>query len=429
MSSLWPWAYGTSVNDWTGLRARPSSHTFVLYSEPMDLQLGQVGSRYTAATPLPNDVVARFAGGSKDMALYGLKIDVVRRLPNGDEESVPLSEVYIHHILFQMGTNASADDISFYSVIGADGRTPHPSFEPPFRWVLKQPREWVADVHLIRMPVTAYQPSRLHMCPCTPENLQVGRVSDPLVNASLAAGEGYPGGVACCKDGMSLLNTSEACAHGSCASIDTSRTERVYAKIAVEYGDALSSERPVLDQRDCGVLTPYLSDSELGHYNTNFNVPKCAAGTPTAECIYTHEFVGPLCGATPRNLGVAGGPAGDDVTRMRPPTQMVDIAAATPHLHTYAISSTLIDAISNRTLCTISKAAGTLQYGTGTEPGNERGYITGIAGCVWSGADAPQFAWNHPFRTIAVYNASHDVYGAMNNWLIDAAAVYVSGSA
>ena len=53
-----------------------------------------------APAPFPPEIVARYNGSA--MAIVGWEIDQVRRLPNGEDVSVPISASYNHHYVAQM---------------------------------------------------------------------------------------------------------------------------------------------------------------------------------------------------------------------------------------------------------------------------------------------------------------------------------------
>ena len=91
---------------------------------------------------------------------------------------------------------------------------------------------------------------------------------------------------------------------------------------------------------------------------------------------------------------------------------------AKPHVHTGAISATLQDAVTNETLCTVSRENGGLASGTSDRLGDEAGYLVGIRICTWSAETAPRYAIGHPLRAITVYDASEQQYGVMAQWLL-----------
>ena len=106
---------------------------------------------------------------------------------------------------------------------------------------------------------------------------------------------------------------------------------------------------------------------------------------------------------------------------MRHPTHSVPdrvrLFSAMPHVHLHAIHIELIDAVTDETLCLMTRDNGGIRYGTGREAGNEEGYIVGLGMCTWSVEGVPEYRNDHPFRLIAAYNASEPRTGVMAQWI------------
>jgi hypothetical protein len=81
-----------------------------------------------------------------------------------------------------------------------------------------------------------------------------------------------------------------------------------------------------------------------------------------------------------------------------------------------AIWIQLQDAVTSEVLCTLSRDNGGLIYGTGSEVGNEAGFLVGLERCSWTADTAPTFARDHPMRLIAAYNSSAERFGVMAQW-------------
>ena len=127
----------------------------------------------------------------------------------------------------------------------------------------------------------------------------------------------------------------------------------------------------------------------------------------TQACIHVAQTVQPLDG---------------DHVHPNGTSQLIDLAFAAPHVHVSAISLELQDALTNKTICKVSRApGGGVLYGTGKSAGDELNYLTGLRPCTWSAVDAPRFMRSHPMRTIATYNATERQGGVMALWLMDAA--------
>lgn len=151
-----------------------------------------------------------------------------------------------------------------------------------------------------------------------------------------------------------------------------------------------------------------------GNENIEHDVTPCAPGTPPEECVWSAETVQPLAhyGRWPWS-----NPKGSD---------LVNLVFAAPHLHWAGNSLQLIDDETNETVCEVHRtpdnSAG-IMYGTGNEPGNENGYMTGLKPCTWSGMTARRYRRDHKFRTRTVYNATSYHTGVMSLWLMEVSAV------
>ena len=66
--------------------------------------------------PLPEDVIARYADGSKSMAVTGFDVEVVRKTSDGAETKVGLKDHYLHHYIFHGSDFNPGEDF------GAQGR-------------------------------------------------------------------------------------------------------------------------------------------------------------------------------------------------------------------------------------------------------------------------------------------------------------------
>ena len=96
----------------------------------------------------------------------------------------------------------------------------------------------------------------------------------------------------------------------------------------------------------------------------------------------------------------------------------VELAYALPHVHEGGLSIELQDAVTNKTLVYASVDNGGIVEGSGDDAGNERGFVVGFREIVWTPDDAPVFAYGHPMRIIAYYNATSYITGAMARVLL-----------
>ena len=76
---------------------------FEVVSDPITTRYSQVWWKEFDPTPLPPEVVRRYAG--RGMAVVGFEVDQVRVLAGGAEVRVPINAAYNHHVP-SCGTNA-----------------------------------------------------------------------------------------------------------------------------------------------------------------------------------------------------------------------------------------------------------------------------------------------------------------------------------
>jgi len=445
----------------------PSS--FVVYSEPVKLRYAQVHNKMQSLMRLPEEVVARYADGSKNMALTGFDLDIVRIAQDGTETKVKLDDHYLHHYILYMGRDESmrkvvdvarqdkmvarmlsgchgmtgmglkhvqaalrtqglSKDLKvFGSAAGAEYRDNPQRFEAPFRVVFERPEVWTPTLHVINIQGYAgtlpYSP--LLECPCTPQRkISVanhtidGKAPDPPIHCSAEfAATGNPscslatyvGGWRCCEHEVFLVDTDKECGDPQCSE---KPIDDVVVKFTFYYEDATPSTRDLESAACCDV-----TGVSQGTENIEYDVPQCAPGTKPAECVHVVESVQPLGFYKGSKRSVGDNHAGSD---------LVDLAFAAPHLHVAGLSIALIDDITNQTLCEVHATpdnTGGIAYGHGSEPGNEKGYMVGLSTCRWGGKAAQRFRRDHPMRTRAVYNSTMSHTGVMSLWLMSVSPV------
>jgi hypothetical protein len=419
----------------------PFASEFTLYSPPVDLRYGEVYSTdfsffYSPdhnLLPLPEDVVARYADGSRRMAIRSYRADLVRKLDGGSEERVPLNQAYVHHAKWLLGSLPDMLSMLDYNVqksapgIGPDYRGTDDSLHAPFRRVHQHPPQvWMPIMHIIntRKPMVQWDGSLspLTQCPCAPERVidvvngtVDGEPPDPEFYECLPelAAQGNPsctlstlreaGGSRCCRNGMSLLDPSAECTTPLCTEYPR---ERFFMKVVVEYEDESASTRNAV----------LVGHTPACGSNTEYYVPQCEPSTKASECVMEVSSVSPFF---VRSNVTSFYDGRDNVA-----FETMAMAAAVPHLHSTAISLELQDAETNVTLCMASKANGGVRYGTGGEVGNERSYLVGMSWCKFDNDTAPLIRNGQPLRTIAVYNASKTSRAVMAGW-----ALYVASHA
>lgn len=410
---------------------------------------------------LPQDVIARYASGEKVMAIKGFTLDVVRKAADGSETQVKLNDHYLHHYVLYFGglqdmqkladaakkdkhvnhmlTSCHAmngmglrmvksylaavggDDfngVSFGSAAGAEYRHNPQEFQPPYRLLLHKPEVWLPTFHVISTKGDNHTVSPLLECPCTPQRkidpeagTIDGRRPDPPFGCSAGFAKTgnpscslktYRGGWRCCEHQMFLIDTDKECRLPGCAD---KPTDTVFMKFTFEYEDATRETREVEKSPCCDTTGDQYHFGNLEH-----DVPACPAGTPVDQCIFVSESV--------QTIGVHRSPLFP--SDVHSASDLLDIVQAEPHLHLAGISLELIDHETNETVCEVHRTddwKGGIMYGTGDEPGNEKGYLVGLTPCTWGGQSPRRFRRDHLFRSRSVYNATYTHTGVMSLWI------------
>jgi hypothetical protein len=223
-----------------------SRGSFTVYSRPVTLKYGEVfnyhdddDARY-GRMALPPEVVSRYADASlRQMAVSGFELDFVRRYANGTEASVPLYELYNHHLYVQF----NGPDGGRVHTFGAsfEMRNTRFAYDAPYRRLVPQPTTWYPFMHLINTrnrarpfdQFAAHPASPLVQCPCTPqrrinpdnrtivtssgsidETPQFGDCPPWLASNPACSLSTYVGGVRCCsRNSIFVVDTDVECAH------------------------------------------------------------------------------------------------------------------------------------------------------------------------------------------------------------------------
>eukprot|EP00930_Biecheleria_cincta_P076772 TRINITY_DN63992_c0_g1_i1.p1 TRINITY_DN63992_c0_g1~~TRINITY_DN63992_c0_g1_i1.p1 ORF type:complete len:505 (+),score=62.83 TRINITY_DN63992_c0_g1_i1:39-1517(+) len=447
---------------------------FTVVSQPIELRYGEVYNRLHSEGPwtdhlLPRDVIQRYADGKKQMAITGFTLDMIRRLPDGSESRVKLSDHYLHHYILYFGREtaiqhlvqraindphlnhmltgchgmrgmglrahnnhlraagaspADIEGVGFGSAAGAEYRHNEQRFEAPFRLIVAKPEVWLPTFHIINTKDDARTVSPLLECPCTPQRMIDpaagtidGKRPDPHFGCSenfAATGNAacnlstYKGGWRCCEHDMFLVDTSKECRFPDCRE---KTKDKVFMQFTFSYEDATPETRNL----EPGACCDTTSDGQ-GFGNIEHDVPACPKGTPVDECLYVTESVQP----------VAYFYSDSDPQATYGASDLVDLVFASPHLHWAGISIELIDDATNKTLCEVHRSddgKGGVLYGNSSEAGNENGYLVGLTTCIWGPAEAPRFKRSHLLRARSVYNATEYHTGVMSLWLTNVAAV------
>mmetsp|Transcript_58584 Transcript_58584/g.128660 ORF Transcript_58584/g.128660 Transcript_58584/m.128660 type:complete len:479 (-) Transcript_58584:25-1461(-) len=440
---------------------------FTVVSEPIRLRYGQVHNRMMNAARLPEDVIARYADGSKQFAVSGFDVDMVRIDENGKETKVLLDDHYLHHYILYLGRTDVMDELTrtvhedehmarmltgchgmthmgaemfndrlrrnsdkygdglkvFGSAAGAEYRANPQRFDQPFRMLLTKPEVWSPIFHIIN--TNKHQTSKLPYsplleCPCTPQRkIDVknhtidGKPPYPPIGCSkefAATGNPscqlstYVGGWRCCEDGVFVIDTDKECSDPQCSE---EKEDVVYMKFTFYYEDAEPHARDLEGAACCDVTSVVQGDE-----NIEYDIPKCPAGTPKEKCVHVAESVQPLAYYDTHPVSPSSDYKGSD---------LVDLAFAAPHLHLAGQSIQLIDDKTGEVMCEVhssSNNTGGIMYGNGTTAGNENGYLVGLSTCSWSGNTTRRYRRDHPFRSRAVYDATRGHTGVMSLWLM-----------
>jgi hypothetical protein len=299
--------------------------------------------------------------------------------------------------------------------------------------IMHQPQVWAPILHIINTNASqAAHPQeqaydKLIECPCTPQrkidvahNTIDGAPPKPSIHCSeefLKSHPGNPscnistyiGGWRCCEHGVFLMDTDKECTSPTCSE---KIPDEVYVKLTFYYKDAKPTSRNIESSACCDVTSVV-----QGTYNKEYDILPCPPGTPAAECLDVAETVQPV---------------GRFATHWSSPnsqykaSDLVDLVFAAPHMHTAGLALELYDNVTGELIAEVHRnedgSAG-VTYGTGNEPGNEKGYLIGLKTFSWSGDTALRFRRDHPLRARATYNASELHTGVMSLWLMSVSPV------
>lgn len=428
-------------------------HTYVAYSKPIRLRPAEVHNRVDEPVALPPELARRLANSSVTVSSFA--VDVVEVLHGGRERSAPLYDAYNHHFIVFFGTeaglwrlynsSANLDPIGgacvkpahahhalgtnghlahkrgfaqFGGASGAEFRNNPHDIPKPYGFLLSGVTHMAAVLHLIGMRGVeghslAHAP--LLECPCTPQrhvDPAAGTIggclprppfhcTDQLVrqrNGGCSL-QGYTGGYRCCEHGAFLVDTD---AH------DVER--RPAATYRLKFSLTFRAHEPARDvplhaTSCCDVTEPV---QRAGHGflggNVEYDIPRCAEGTPPDACVHVATNVQPL-----------------DLAEKEDADELVELVHAAGHLHHGGIALELVDELTGQLVC-----RATPTYGASAAAGDEDGFLVGIQPCVWGPPPLPpppRFKRSHPMRTIAYYNSSRPHTGVMSLWLMSAAVV------
>ncbi|CAE7417027.1 unnamed protein product [Symbiodinium sp. CCMP2456] len=436
--------------------------SFTVFSDPIFLRQGEVHNRYVFPKKLPDEIVQKFAG--KTMHLKSVDLDIVLvNNKTGEKVPAPLYMTYNHHHALLLGPtdglmklyNKSKDkdpldphalpdhtakhrgcamkrksfeallaaalpesqrrDISvFGGASGAEYRGTSNRLAGPYTYDVKNPESFMVLMHFINSHGVP-EDQKLWECPCTSRskiNVTNGTIdgkkpiafqcSQQLLDqentgCSLAT---YEGGYRCCEHGVFLTKELPG---------PDSPVDQIETKFTFEYYEPDAPEtkvaRPTNQPSCCDATAGYLYNSSSQFANLEYDVPKCADGTPPDQCVHVIESV--------EYFDADGQHHSED--------EEFELVHAWGHQHVAGLGLELYRVSTNELLCQSRP-----KYGTGVQAGDERGFVVGIPPCVWGPpplSPPPKIRRFEHLRTVARYNASEKHHGVMSLWLLTSASL------
>lgn len=197
--------------------------------------------------------------------------------------------------------------------------------------------------------------------------------------------EWYTGGYRCCENNASVIEPE---ARGGPA-------DTVYAKFSFKVDDVTPKTKTVIfNQQDC-----------TGS-NAEYGIPACDH-TTGEDCVHTVTLEQEILHTSLQEPGV-----------LPMPWAKVEILTARGHQHVGGLGMEMYNAQTNELLC-----ASRPTMGTGTEAGNEEGFVVGIPPCVFGhdeGMQAPPtLGRKDKVRLVSRYNSSGGGHlGVMCLWFM-----------
>lgn len=225
--------------------------------------------------------------------------------------------------------------------------------------------------------------------------------------------ETYGGGMICCHHGIFLLDAEQEI---------PAPTFRFWMKYRFYYEDpqnatatnTVASLYPGLDYQNAFFM---FRETEVAH--GEYDVPKCAAGTPPEECVHTvvgHFQVKDAMHKCTGRADVWCSPV-NVPNKTYPQSDHVAFVHISPHCHGPAcISMQMINADTNETICYTEP-----HYGKTDRAVDEAGYAAGIPPCIWGTAEEglpppPVVSLDTNITVIKKANSTAKHYGVMGHW-------------
>jgi len=206
----------------------------------------------------------------------------------------------------------------------------------------------------------------------------------------------YQGGYRCCEHGVFLTESVPG---------PNVPADEFNAKFTFNYYDELPGARSVSKPSCCDA-----TGNMTHHGNLEYDVPKCAAGTPPEFCEHMVTTVQPFDRPSHHF---------HNASHKVDPNEILELVHAWGHQHVGALGMELYNEQTGQLLCRTKPL-----YGRGNVAGDEAGFLVGIPPCVWGPPPLPpppRIRRGDLLRTVARYNSTVPRHGVMSLWLMDAA--------
>ncbi|KAH7492537.1 hypothetical protein PRIC1_002012 [Phytophthora ramorum] len=382
---------------------KPETQRFTALTPPLALSQGEVTNTFHRL-PIPKGPIAvhRFAA------------EVVERDANGDVVPVPTFDAYLHHHVFgsthkqydamksrwaPMKPKNFSRSVAFGAGTECRG-TPQEFYFPYAFMTVEGEDEWMANVHIINTRKLA--PERAHRClecPCTSEDkFTVDTVNgihfrNGSCNAQLrfedntvCAAETYHGGLRCCENAEFCLEQEEL-------EVAAASDATYHLRYSLDYAEIVPENRPLYLAACCDAS----GDLEnMG--NIEYDVPVCDPDTHPG-CVHTLS--------TRQRLDNGSIPLFSYRQHPSEPEREVELVYAVGHQHRGGLGIQLYDDATGDLLC-----ASVPEYGSGSEAGNEDGYVVAMSTCTF---DPPRrMRTTDIVRIVALYNNTVPHTGVMS---------------
>ncbi|KAF1789043.1 Stress up-regulated Nod 19 [Phytophthora cactorum] len=377
--------------------------------------------RYTALTPpLPllqgevTNTFHRLAIPKGPIAVYRFEADVVEKDPSGNVVPVPTFDAYLHHHVFgsthkqydamksrwaPMKPKNFSRSVAFGAGTECRG-TPQEFYFPYAFMTVEGEDEWVANVHIINTrKMTPQRAHRCLECPCTSEDV----FTDESVNGihfrngscnsqlqfeenTVCSAETYHGGLRCCEDAEFCLEHNEL-------EVSEGSDATYHLRYSLEYAEIVSENRPLYLAACCDASGDL---EQMG--NVEYDVPVCDPDTHPG-CVHTLS--------TRQRLDNGSIPLFAYRQHPPEPEREVELVYAVGHQHRGGLGIQLYDDATGDLLC-----ASVPEYGSGTEAGNEDGYVISMSTCTFN--PPRRMRTTDIVRIVALYNNTVPHTGVMS---------------